>query len=252
MIEKKYLDFSKMNKDISKFLRVKKNEIQMMLDRGYELNQIQRNFITSEADNILRNVSDINNSKTIKSLRKELNKITVTNNKIEIIDFNNLNIYSKIIDGFRKFTIIAHSGMKVTNNDDLVEFQNLLVEFVKQYIIERCIYVSYISVGTGAKNVSDVLKANYACQFFTEKQLSYNTIQHNMVPKHRLLNEQEKIKVLNDLRISINHMPQILIEDPVIKWYGWSTGNIVEISRTDPPGGLYYDYRIIVNRNWVD
>lgn len=232
-----------MSEDISKFLQVKYNEIEMMINRGFILNHNQNAIYNGNYDYT---------NKTLKIIRKELNSLFNKVGKEKVINIESVNIYSRILNGVKMYTVIGHSDMVVTNNEKLTTFQNFIVNFKDSYPLERCIYVSHISIGSGAKTIAEELKTNYNCQFFTEKQLSYNVIKNIMVPEHQILSELDKNILLRDLRISINHMPQILIEDPVIKWYGWPVGNIVKITRQDPPEGKYYDYRLIVNRNWVD
>tara|TARA_A100001015_G_C14747086_1_gene616028 strand:+ start:179 stop:727 length:549 start_codon:yes stop_codon:yes gene_type:complete len=64
-------------------------------------------------------------------------------------------------------------------------------------------------------------------QFLTIKFLTYNVSKHSLVPKHRLASP-DKWKMFGD---DVDLFPKILDTDPVIKYYDWPVGKIVEIER---------------------
>ena len=60
----------------------------------------------------------------------------------------------------------------------------------------------------------------------------------------RILNEEEKQDVFQKANIStFTQMPLILKTDPVAKFYGLIRGDMVEIIRPSPSGGIYKNYR---------
>lgn len=87
-------------------------------------------------------------------------------------------------------------------------------------------------------------------QLFRDEQLTYNPTLHNTVPVHRLLTPEEAIGVQIRCRVAKNQLPIIRSSDPIVKYYGWQSGNIVEIHRVDLSISLLSEestvYRIIV------
>lgn len=50
--------------------------------------------------------------------------------------------------------------------------------------------------------------------------LQVNITQHNMVPKHSVLNFQDKAELLDKYRIKENQLPKIQQTDPIAKYFG--------------------------------
>jgi len=74
--------------------------------------------------------------------------------------------------------------------------------------------------------------------------LIINITNHELVPKHRVLDEAEKTHLLEKYNLtSPNKIPVILKNDPVSKFYGMNKGDIIEITRPSETGGEYISYR---------
>ena len=69
-------------------------------------------------------------------------------------------------------------------------------------------------------------------------------IKHFLVPKHRLLSEEEKKSVLEKYNITAIELPQIMSNDVIVKEIGAKVGDIIEIKRNSSTSGeaLYYRY----------
>lgn len=66
------------------------------------------------------------------------------------------------------------------------------------------------------------------------------------VPKHIIMNEDEKLQVLNQFKITIRQLPRISVNDPVIKQIGGKIGDVVKIIRNSPVAGEFVYYRIVI------
>ena len=69
---------------------------------------------------------------------------------------------------------------------------------------------------------------------------------HELVPKHTLLNEQEKEELLKQYGIALKQLPRILETDPVIKTINGKHGDVVKIMRKSSTAGQSVYYRVIV------
>ncbi len=70
-------------------------------------------------------------------------------------------------------------------------------------------------------------------------------LKHIYVPKHRLLNEEEKKKVIKKYG-GISLFPKIKRNDPAIKHLKTKPGNMIEIERESPTAKKTSYYRIVV------
>jgi len=69
---------------------------------------------------------------------------------------------------------------------------------------------------------------------------------HELVPKHIILNEQEKEELLKNYGISLRQLPRILVSDPVIKLLNGKLGDVVKIIRKSPTAGETIYYRVVI------
>lgn len=71
-------------------------------------------------------------------------------------------------------------------------------------------------------------------------------LQHELVPKHRILSLEEAAEVLRRLGVRPEQLPQMSINDPIARLLGAKPGDIVEIRRKSPTAGEAIYYRIVV------
>lgn len=90
----------------------------------------------------------------------------------------------------------------------------------------------------------DLQKQGGSFGIFSTKELMYNPLKHNLVPKHRKMTPQEGAKIMEDYKIKHHkNMPVISKDDVIARWLGLIPGNIVEITRNNDTSGTYYFYR---------
>lgn len=83
-------------------------------------------------------------------------------------------------------------------------------------------------------------------QSFSETDLSFNITKHVLVPKHEVLNPDEKKQVIRQYRVTSKHFPLMLVSDPVARYYGLLPGAMVRITRPSPTAGTHVLYRVVV------
>lgn len=69
---------------------------------------------------------------------------------------------------------------------------------------------------------------------------------HQLVPKHIILSEEEKIELLKRLKVSLKQLPRILITDPAIIDKNPKVGDVVKIIRKSLTAGETVYYRVVV------
>ena len=74
-----------------------------------------------------------------------------------------------------------------------------------------------------------------------------NILDHELIPKHILLSEEEKKNVMKMYGVKkINQFPKILKSDPVIRLLGGKSGDLVKIIRKSDITGESIYYRVVM------
>ena len=68
---------------------------------------------------------------------------------------------------------------------------------------------------------------------------------NELVPKHIILNDNEKQELMDQYKITLRQLPRILLSDPVIMHMGGKIGDVIKILRKSPSGETIY-YRVVV------
>ena len=78
-------------------------------------------------------------------------------------------------------------------------------------------------------------------------------LEHQLVPEHRLVAEQEAEAILKKLRITKDQLPKIHRSDPVIQLLERiegpiEEGRIVKVTRVSGTAGVSEAYRLVIGR----
>lgn len=132
-------------------------------------------------------------------------------------------------------------GMKISANDIGLFFSNMKEAKADSGII----IISGQLTSQAKQKISDI---NYELQIecFNICELMVNITEHEYVPKHILLNDEEKNTLLKRYKIKESQLPKILVTDPVARYLGLRKGNVVKIIRDSETSGKYITYRITI------
>ena len=82
------------------------------------------------------------------------------------------------------------------------------------------------------KYIEEIFNEGYFIITFTLEELSYNILNHILVPPHRILSEEETKEIKEKYNVmSNNKFPEISRFDPVAKVIGIRPGEVCEITR---------------------
>ncbi|MEM4704521.1 MAG: DNA-directed RNA polymerase subunit H [Candidatus Bathyarchaeia archaeon] len=76
---------------------------------------------------------------------------------------------------------------------------------------------------------------------------SFDIFEHELVPKHEILSEEEKQQILAQYKVQPYQLPQISSSDPAAKAVGAKPGDILRIVRKSPTAGKHYAYRYVID-----
>lgn len=104
------------------------------------------------------------------------------------------------------------------------------------------IYRSNITIF--AKNALEEMKIQI--ELFQEDELKYNVTKHFLVPKHRLIDDQNEINNICDkYKCTINKFPILLKTDPISRYFDFKQGSLIEITRKSETCAEYIHYRYV-------
>jgi len=137
--------------------------------------------------------------------------------------------------------VIYHTGNKFKYSD------------IKKYLEEADAEVAQLVLLV----INDVISSTYMKQLATHKTprevhqlklLQINISKHSLVPKHEVVRDQETIKqIMDEYSLKSKHqLPVIMKSDPMAKYLGLKSGDVVRITRNSPTAGEYIIYRVCV------
>lgn len=169
-----------------------------------------------------------------------------------------------------KEKIESHTDKLIkTQTDDLTykiksDFEE--TEYVIKFFLQK---ISAISKTTGImeflnayKNNPKILIVNninpkaqkrltadfFHVEVFKDIELLINLIDHELVPKHFILTEDEKKEFLKSYNCKKKNLMRMNLSDPVARYYDMKVGDIVRIVRASENSGYSVNYRIVINK----
>ncbi|KAH9252084.1 hypothetical protein BASA81_010066 [Batrachochytrium salamandrivorans] len=82
---------------------------------------------------------------------------------------------------------------------------------------------------------------------FLTAELIIDITEHELVPDHVVLTEDEKKLVLKRYNLNDSQLPRMPTSDPISRYFGLSRGNVVKIIRSSETAGRYVTYRIVMD-----
>jgi len=114
----------------------------------------------------------------------------------------------------------------------------------QKYIADENIHTIIIVKSINYKIFLEIMKYSNTEIFFIH-ELMINLIDHDLVPQHEVLNNDEKQKFLQEYKVKGKELPRILLCDPIVRYYNLSPGTILRITRPSIASGESIFYRIV-------
>jgi DNA-directed RNA polymerase I, II, and III subunit RPABC1 len=188
-----------------KIYRVKVNQVKMMIDRGYIVDE----NVDMSYDTFINNYKDNYNKLNHQYMTKDFKLVRVR--------------YFFIMPTTKKSNKIGKSELNDLKKEIAEDLKNC-----RHYII---IFEGGVS-SSALKSIEDLTKLNAVkIEIFYFNELIYNPTEYYLTPKHELLSEEEKNNILNRNKLLPNDIPWISYRDPIARYYGADIGQMFKIYR---------------------
>uniref|UniRef100_A0AC35UCV0 RPB5 homolog n=1 Tax=Rhabditophanes sp. KR3021 TaxID=114890 RepID=A0AC35UCV0_9BILA len=111
--------------------------------------------------------------------------------------------------------------------------------------IQKAIIVVQGGMTPSAKQAIIDLAGKYTIDQFAENELVVNITEHELVPEHIVMTEEEKRELLKRYRVAPSQLPRMQVSDPIARYYGLKRGQVVKIVRPSETAGRYVSYRVV-------
>lgn len=169
----------------------------MLYHRGYDVDFIPESVEWSYVSKTLPKTDNT----IVLSKRRDDNSTHLNNNKIVI----NFRIEQKI-------------GIKSAR---------ILIEWMKKNHLKRAIIFSPLGATACTSKAMETYQPEITIDIRLYKCFFFCLIEHELVPKHNILNQEEKERVLRALHTEEKFFPQQLDTDPISQYYGLEKGQMI-------------------------
>jgi DNA-directed RNA polymerase I, II, and III subunit RPABC1 len=112
--------------------------------------------------------------------------------------------------------------------------------------ITRAVIVVQTGMTPSAKQSLVDMAPKYILEQFLESELLINLTEHELVPEHVVMTQEEKEGLLKRYKLKDNQLMRIQASDPVARYFGLKRGQVVKIIRSSETAGRYISYRLVV------
>lgn len=214
---------------MQKLFDIKKTQLEMLFDRGYDIREeLQSMFSNQLSNNISEQdaINDLTLSQFIAYVEQQAleHKVSIRSVLSHIYTSrNDPSIKILVQYGKRDKTIVS------------VKTVESYISNIVRFNLQKAIFIADGSLGSEAKRRLDAFieQNQFQSEFFLEDELTYNPTKHVDVPLHERLTPQEAQAKFQEMKTDVTKILLIRKQDPIVKYYGWSIGDVIRITRDD-------------------
>jgi len=186
--------------------------------------------------------------------------ITVVTNTIKMLYERSLLAKDKLDETIQKQTKTLSDDLmfKVTLTDKAID--NCIIKIIQQKItsVSKSSNINdfltlhknnmnVLIVKSISKKARQYILTNYPrTEIFFEDELMINLVDHEFVPKHEVLSEDESKAFFEAYLCKKRNMPKLYSTDPVARYYNMKVGDVCRIIRPSETSGFVAFYRLVI------
>lgn len=178
---------------------VKKTQIQMIQDRGFEIEPDELEFLNLEY------------TPEFKVSRSALSRIYKREGKPALL--------------------VSYLEKSRDSKQISIDIVRTAIESARANKVKSLLVIIEIPLSAPAKK--DLVISGLEFQIFSDQNLSYNPTRHVDTPRHELLSKEETEQKLKELKADLSKLLIIKASDPIVQYYNWPVGRVVRIYRED-------------------
>ncbi|XP_071686519.1 DNA-directed RNA polymerases IV and V subunit 5B-like [Rutidosis leptorrhynchoides] len=186
--------------------------LEMLKDRGYDISDSEINFTLKQFRELHGQDVDVDR------LRISASHVSDSENKILAVFCG---------PGPVKVNVIRWITTQIMNKDSL----SRLIIVVQSHITNQA--------------MKSVELFSFKVEIFQITDLLVNITKHVLKPKHRVITDQEKEKLLKKFNLNEKQLPRMSEKDAIAQYYGLTKGQVVEVTYNGEITGLHVTYRCI-------
>lgn len=165
----------------------------------------------------------------------------IQNGKLYLVDVDNVRIIISLDESFNLKTIKTDHKKLIENNSNN-----------NDYFI---IILNDVNAKTSKGKINALSKffmtnlPDKKYEIFYVKEMLFNISKHNLVPTHELMNNDNEIQNVKE-KYSVDNLsklPLIRLNDPMSRFIGANTNDVIKITRHNKDSGDYILYRFCVD-----
>jgi DNA-directed RNA polymerase I, II, and III subunit RPABC1 len=208
------------DKEILNLFKIRRTVLQMLRDRNYVVLETQEDLEMSR---------QVFEQKFVKNF--QINRSNLEINRSKWLEENN-RILVVFIEGEKENSTIGVKSIRA------------FCERIKQDEFQNSIIVLHGKLTSHAKQaINSINSLDDKIEYFSEPELIINITEHNLVPKHEIISEEESRSLFKRYSIRENQLPRINKRDPISRYFGLQKNKIMKIIRTSETSGRYVTYR---------
>ena len=202
--------------DIHKYFKIKRTQVEMMVDRGCLIPE----------NEIVMFIENPDAQKPTPKLYGDFIKAyTHSSNGIfsrQLMNNNYENEKGELTHVF--------FAPQTTKDRQGIASVNGFITNLTELGAEHGIIITEETFTSDARKALDILTSP-TIQIYYDYQLYTNPTRHVLVPRHTKLTEEERLNFFEKSRIKPNQLITFSLDDPIVSYYGWSAGDLIRIDR---------------------
>ncbi|KAA8517229.1 hypothetical protein F0562_017519 [Nyssa sinensis] len=119
----------------------------------------------------------------------------------------------------------------------------IATQIINKDSLSRLILIVQNQITNQALKAVDLF--SFKVEIFQITELLVNITKHVLKPKHRVLTNEEKQKLLKKYSLEEKQLPRMLLKDAIARYYGLEKGQVVKVTYNGEITGSHVTYRCV-------